>query len=271
MWRVREHSLESSLVMGIVNVTPDSFSDGGDYLDPDAAIAHGRRLWGEGARILDVGGESTRPGANEVAADEELARVLPVVRSLAAEGALVSIDTSKATVAAAALEAGACIINDVTGLSDPDMVGVAASTGAGLIIMHMQGTPRTMQIDPRYDDVVRDVLAELLRRAEAAHAGGVDRDSIAIDPGIGFGKTIDHNLTLLSHIHEFVATGFPVVLGTSRKAFLGKITGRDVDQRDVATAATVALAVAAGVFVVRAHNVGAAEDARRVAEAIVRS
>ncbi len=194
-----------------------------------------------------------------------------MVRGLAADDTLVSIDTSKAVVAAAAVDAGASIINDVSGLSEPGMIEVAARTGAGLIIMHMQGSPRTMQIDPQYDDVVRDVLAALLRRAEAAEAGGVRRESIAIDPGIGFGKSTDHNLALLSHINAFVETGYPVVLGTSRKAFLGKITGRDVNERDVATAATVALAVAQGVFVVRVHNAGVAEDARRVAEAIVRA
>lgn len=257
--------------MGVVNVTPDSFSDGGEYLDPVAAVAHGRRLRAEGARILDVGGESTRPGAAAVPASEELARVLPVIQDLVADGALVSIDTSKAMVASAAIAAGACIINDVTGLGDPHMIEVAAGTGAGLIVMHMQGTPRSMQIDPQYEDVVEEVLAQLLCRAEAAEAGGVDRQSIAIDPGIGFGKTVDHNLALLANIERFVATGYPVVLGTSRKSFLGEITGRDVLERDVATAATVALAVARGVFVVRAHNVGAAEDARRVAEAIVQA
>ncbi len=269
MWRVRGYELKPTLTMGIVNVTPDSFSDGGQFLDADAAVEHGRRLLAEGARILDVGGESTRPGADAVPLDEELARIMPVVERLVSEGALVSVDTSKAEVAEAALAAGAVIVNDVTSLGDPAMADVISKYEAGLILMHMQGSPRTMQVDPHYEDVVAEVRTFLLRRADDAKAAGIAPESIAIDPGIGFGKNLDHNLALLRNLDALVGTGYPVVLGTSRKSFLGKLTGRLPEDRDVATAATVALGVAAGVFAVRVHNAGVAEDARRVAEAIV--
>ena len=255
--------------MGIVNVTPDSFSDGGLFDESDAAIAHGRQLFADGADIVDVGGESTRPGAGAVTAAEELDRVQDVVAALAAHGT-VSIDTSKAEVAAAAVAAGAAVINDVTALSDGAMADVAAGSGAGLVLMHMQGTPRTMQEDPSYDDVVSEVREFLVARAETAIAAGVARGAIAIDPGIGFGKNLEHNLDLLAHLDVLVDTGYPVVVGTSRKRFLGALTDTEVAaDRDPATAATVALSVAAEVAVVRVHNVAMALQAARTALAIV--
>jgi len=269
VWQVRGRLLEPSLVIGIVNVTPDSFSDGGRFFDTAGAVAHGRRLLDEGAALLDVGGESTRPGADPVDAEDEMKRVLPVIEAFANDGAIVSVDTSKPSVAMAAIEAGAAIINDVTALADPEMAHVAVSTGAGVILMHMQGTPRTMQRNPSYGDVVREVREYLVARSDFAQSVGIEREAIAIDPGMGFGKTVDQNLALLGNVQTLVATGYPVVVGTSRKAFLGTVSGRAVTERDVATAATVALSVAAGVFAVRVHNVAAAQDARRIAEAIV--
>jgi dihydropteroate synthase len=258
-------------VMGVVNVTPDSFSDGGLYADRTAAIRHGQALFADGADIVDVGGESTRPGAAAVSAEDELERVQLVVAELAAIGP-VSIDSSKAAVAAGAIASGAELVNDITALGDPEMADVVAASGAGLILMHMQGTPRTMQQDPHYDDVVSEVVAFLMERAATAEAAGVARARIAIDPGIGFGKDLGHNLELLASLERFVATGYAVVLGTSRKAFLGALTGAEVAaDRDPATAATVALAVAAGVGVVRVHNVAMGLQAARTAAAIVRS
>ncbi|MDQ1468136.1 MAG: dihydropteroate synthase, partial [Actinomycetota bacterium] len=231
-------------VMGVVNVTPDSFSDGGRFLDPRRAVAHGRELVAAGADLLDVGGESTRPGADPVAVDEELRRVLPVVEALAADAAVpVSIDTSKAAVAAAALRAGAAIVNDVTaGLGDPDLLAVVAGAGAALIAMHMQGEPRTMQQAPHYDDVTREVAAFLTARLDAARAAGIRADALLADPGIGFGKTIDHNLELLARLADLrAAVGVPIVAGASRKTFLGKLTGDALpsDRDDATLAATV--------------------------------
>ncbi|MDJ0959688.1 MAG: dihydropteroate synthase [Acidimicrobiia bacterium] len=269
--------------MGIVNVTPDSFSDGGAFIkgaagvvDHDAAIAHAHGLIGDGADLIDVGGESTRPGALPIDDTEEIERVMPVVSALAQSGVTVSVDTSKPAVAEAAVEAGAEIINDVTGLRNPDMVRVAAETGAGVVIMHMQGVPRTMQADPTYGDVVADVRRYLVDRAEMATDAGVARDRICIDPGIGFGKTFDHNLQLLHDLKALTATPYPVLVGTSRKRFLGAVLDagageRKPAQRDGATAATSALAAAAGVSVVRVHNVAASVESTRIADAIVRS
>ncbi len=218
-------------VMGIVNVTPDSFSDGGRYLDADRAVAHARRLVAEGAGILDVGGESTRPGADPVDEHEELRRVLPVVSRLAAEAEVpVSIDTSKAAVAAAALEAGASIVNDVTaGRADPDILDVVARAGAGYVVMHMQGEPRTMQHEPRYDDVVAEVGDFLVERMAVARDAGIAPESLCADPGIGFGKRVEHNLDLLARLDELIArVEVPVLVGTSRKTFLGRVVaGRD--------------------------------------------
>jgi dihydropteroate synthase len=259
------------ILMGVVNVTPDSFSDGGAWLDPAAAIAHGRELAAQGAAILDVGGESTRPGAEPVSAAEELRRVVPVLEGLAGAGARLSVDTSKAAVATAALDAGADIVNDVTALrGDPAMARLVAERGCGVCLMHMLGEPRTMQRDPRYDDVVADVRTFLARRLEHAVGAGIAEERIWLDPGIGFGKTVDHNLVLLARLDEIVALGRPVVVGTSRKAFLGAITGRDVGQRVAGTIATNVLALARGARVFRVHDVAQARDALLVAAATLR-
>ena len=259
-------------IMGIVNVTPDSLSDGGLYLEPSAAIAHALELDAEGAAILDIGGESTRPRAGPVSSEEELRRVLPVITGVvsAGVGAQISIDTSKAIVAAEALGAGATIVNDVTALrGDPEMGSVVASTGAALCLMHMLGDPRTMQEDPRYDDVVGEVKAFLEERMDVAIAAGVPEERIILDPGIGFGKTVAHNLELLRRLDELVAIGRPVLIGTSRKSFLGRITGRDVDHRLAGTIATNVLAYTRGAQIFRVHEVGPIDDALRVAVATV--
>jgi dihydropteroate synthase len=256
-------------LMGVVNVTPDSFSDGGRFLDPEAAVAHGRRLIDEGAVILDVGGESTRPGAEAVEAGEELARVEPVVAGLAGGEATVSIDTSKAAVAAAALDAGAEIVNDVTALgADPEIAGLCAERGAGLVLMHMQGDPRTMQENPTYDDVVDDVRAFLTERLERAVAAGVAEERIWLDPGIGFGKTLDHNLELLRRLPELAQLGRPLVVGTSRKSFIAKIDGSEVGDRLGGTIASSVLAWRGGANVLRVHDVREVAEALRVAAAI---
>jgi len=255
--------------MGVVNVTPDSFSDGGLYLDADAAIAHGLELAGQGAEILDVGGESTRPGAAEVSVEEERARVVPVVAGLA-EAATVSIDTSKAAVAEAAIDAGASIVNDVTALRrDSEIGALCAERGAGLVLMHMQGDPRTMQENPEYADVVDDVKAFLAERLEAAVAAGVDEGRVWLDPGIGFGKTLDHNLELLRRLGELRELGRPLVVGASRKSFIGKIDGSAVGDRLGGTIASSVLAAAEGADVLRVHDVAEAMQAVRVATAIL--
>jgi dihydropteroate synthase len=255
-------------IMGVVNVTPDSFSDGGRFLDPQAAVEQGRRLIDEGAQMLDIGGESTRPGADAVPAEEELRRVVPVVTGLAGAGAAISIDTSKAAVAAAALDAGASYVNDVTAFrGDPELAGLVADRGVDCCLMHMLGTPRTMQEDPRYDDVVSDVKAFLEQRLAFAVAEGVPEERVMLDPGIGFGKTLEHNLELLARLGEIVALGRPVVIGLSRKSFLGKITGRDPDRRAVATAAANVLAFERGASVFRVHDVPETLDALAVAAA----
>ncbi len=259
-------------VMGVLNVTPDSFSDGGQYLDPAAAVAHGLELEHEGAAILDVGGESTRPGAHPVAPDEELRRVLPVVEGLRSAGAhaAVSIDTCKALVAARALEAGATVVNDVTALrGDPEMASVIADADAGCCLMHMLGEPRTMQNDPRYGDVVGEVKAFLEERLRFATHNGIAEERIVLDPGIGFGKTVPHNLELLRRIDELVALGRPVLVGSSRKSFIGRLTGRPVDARLAGTIATNVLAYAGGARIFRVHDVAAVHDALTVAAATV--
>ena len=256
-------------IMGIVNVTPDSFSDGGLFLDAEAAIAHGRELAAQGADILDVGGESTRPGAEAVGAEAERDRVVPVVEALAPDHT-VSIDTSKAAVAEAALDAGAAIVNDVTALrADPELAGLCADRGCGVVLMHMLGTPRTMQDDPRYDDVVDEVKGFLVTRISAAIGAGIDERRIWVDPGIGFGKTVAHNIELLRRLSELAEIGRPIVVGTSRKSFLGKLTGREVGERLGATVASNVLAAAAGADVIRVHEVPAAREALKVAEAIL--
>ena len=259
--------------MGIVNVTPDSFSDGGLFLDAEAAIEHGRTLAADGADILDVGGESTRPGAEAVDAEEELERVRPVVEALAGEsgpGVQVSIDTSKTAVAAAALDAGAEIVNDVTALrADPDLAALCADRECGLVLMHMLGDPRTMQENPTYEDVVDEVKAFLAERVDVAITAGVAEERIWVDPGIGFGKTLEHNLELLRRLGELRGLGRPVVVGSSRKSFIGAITGREVEDRLGGTVASNVLAVLAGADVVRVHDVLELKQALNVAEAIV--
>ena len=256
-------------LMGVVNVTPDSFSDGGLFLDAKAAVAHGRQLAEDGAEILDVGGESTRPGAEEVSAEEELARVGPVIGALSPT-ATVSVDTSKLPVAEAALNGGASIVNDVTALRRaPEIAALCAERGAGLILMHMLGDPRTMQDDPRYDDVVDDVKAFLAERLEVAIAAGVEEEGIWLDPGIGFGKTLEHNLELLRRLDELRELGRPLVIGTSRKSFLGKIDGSRVEDRLGGTVASSVTAAANGADVLRVHDVAETAQAVRVAEAIL--
>jgi dihydropteroate synthase len=256
-------------LMGVVNVTPDSFSDGGLFLDARAAIAHGEELVRDGAEILDVGGESTRPGAEEVSVEEEVARTEPVVAGLAGTAA-VSIDTSKSAVAEVALDAGASIVNDVTAMrGDPGIGGLCAERGAGLVLMHMRGEPRTMQEDPRYDDVVEDVKAFLAERLEAAVVAGVDEERVWLDPGIGFGKTLEHNLELLRRLGELRELGRPLVVGTSRKSFIGKVDGSAVGERLGGTIASSVLAMAEGADVLRVHDVAEAAQALRVAGAIL--
>jgi dihydropteroate synthase len=257
-------------LMGVVNVTPDSFSDGGLYLDADAAIAHGRELAAAGAAILDVGGESTRPGAAPVAVEEELRRVEPVVTGLSGEGTAISVDTSKAAVAAAALDAGATIVNDVTALrGDPDMAALCAELGAGVVLMHMAGEPRTMQESPEYVDVVAEVRDFLAARLEAAVAAGIDESLVWLDPGIGFGKTAAHNFELLRGLGELATLGRPLVVGTSRKSFIGRADGSAADERLGGTIATSVLAAAAGAEVLRVHDVREMDQALRVAGAVL--
>lgn len=265
----RRIPLDRPLIMGILNVTPDSFSDGGVAAEQEAAIGRGLELAAAGADLVDVGGESTRPGASPVPAEVELRRVLGVVEGLVAAGVAVSVDTAKAVVAEACLEAGAEVVNDITAGADPAMWKTVARHQAGYVVMHMLGTPRTMQDDPRYDDVVGEVRSFLLARAEGARSAGIDPAAILIDPGLGFGKTTEHNLELLRRLGELVATGYPVLVGASRKAFLGVITGvREPAQRDVATAAVTALVVAAGAAAVRVHDVAASRQAAAIAHAL---
>jgi dihydropteroate synthase len=257
-------------IMGVVNVTPDSFSDGGTFEDDDAAVRHARRLVEEGAAIVDVGGESTRPGAAPVPAEEELRRVVPVVEGIAALGlpARISVDTMKLEVARAAVDAGASYVNDVTAFRhDPEIAGLVAERGLECCLMHMLGEPRTMQQDPRYDDVVSDVKAFLEERLEAAVAAGIPEERVQLDPGIGFGKTLEHNLELLRRLGEIAAIGRPVVLGTSRKSFIGRITGRDVAGRVHGTVATCVLGYERGARVFRVHDVAAVHDGLSVAAA----
>ena len=257
-------------LMGVVNVTPDSFSDGGLYLDPAAAISHGEDLARAGAAILDVGGESTRPGAEEVAEGEELRRVVPVIEGLVRSGAEISVDTSKAAVAAAALDAGAMIVNDVTALrGDVEMAALCADRGATVVLMHMLGTPPTMQRDPVYADVVDEVKAFLAERVEAAVAAGIAAERIWLDPGIGFGKTAEHNLELLRRLGELRELGRPLVVGTSRKSFIGRVDGSDAGERLGGTIASSVLAAAEGADVLRVHDVAEVGQAMAVAGAIL--
>jgi len=262
-----------SLIMGVLNVTPDSFSDGGDFFDAGRAVQHGLQMVSEGAAIIDVGGESTRPGSEPVTPTEQVRRAVPAIEAIASrQEVAISIDTHDADVARAALEAGASIINDITALSDPRMGELAAERRVPVVLMHMQGTPATMQAEPRYEDVVAEVLQFLCDRAERAQSFGIGRERIFIDPGIGFGKTREHNLLLLKHIDRFVATGYRVLVGTSRKSFIGKITGREKPaDRIFGTAATVALCVAAGVSLLRVHDVAQMLDVVKITRAIQQS
>jgi dihydropteroate synthase len=279
LWRLRSRTLDleaGTIVMGVLNVTPDSFSDGSAAaLDPEAAVRRGLALAAHGAAIVDVGGESTRPYATPVATEEELARVVPVVEGLVAAGVIVSIDTMKPAVAQAALDAGAEIVNDVSGFRDPDMIALAADTDAGLVVMHMQGTPQTMQDDPVYEDVVAEVGAHLDEQASRLVAAGVRQGSIAVDPGIGFGKTRSHNLSLLRHLDRIADRPQPVLIGVSRKGFIGSVlTDRGLDttpaERDLASAVVAGIAVRAGAAIVRAHDARATVEAVTLADAIVR-
>lgn len=261
--------------MGVLNVTPDSFSDGGSLTDSAEAVARGLDLWSQGADIVDVGGESTRPGADPISAEKEIERVVPVVTELAGAGVVVSIDTMKPDVARAAIAAGAEVINDVSGLRLPEMRSLAAETEPGVVIMHMRGDPRTMQQNTEYDDVVSEVSAYLQDQAAAAVAAGVDPKRVCIDPGIGFGKSHQQNLELIDRADEIISTGYPVLIGASRKGFLGsalQAAGLETvaAERDWATAATVAAAVFSGAAGVRVHNVAAGLQVARVADAIVR-
>jgi dihydropteroate synthase len=255
-------------VMGILNVTPDSFSDGGRWLDPDRAVRHGRSMLRDGADLLDVGGESTRPGSRPVPAREECRRVVPAIERLAAEGALVSVDTSKAAVAREAFRAGAKILNDVTALrGDRAMARLAARAGAAVVLMHMKGTPRTMQKNPRYGDVVKEIVEFLREMLKIALRAGIARDRILLDPGIGFGKLPEHNVEILRRLDEFRSLGRPLVVGTSRKSFIGHyLGGRRVDERIPGTAATVAASILRGADVVRVHDVREMVDVARMTD-----
>jgi dihydropteroate synthase len=271
-WRLCDRSivLDHPVLMGVLNVTPDSFSDDGVFLDVDAAMQHAARLLADGAEIVDVGGESTRPGADPVGVDVEIARVVPVIEHLASGGVTVSIDTMKPEVARAAIDAGARIINDVTGFTDPAMRRVAAESGAGIVIMHMQGSPRTMQLEPRYGDVVAEVGDHLASQARQCIADGIDSSSICIDPGIGFGKTLAHNLELIDELGALVSLGYPVMVGASRKSFLGRILDiPEPGRRDLATAITTALAVERGALLFRVHDPASSRQAAAIAWAIV--
>ena len=259
-------------VMGILNVTPDSFSDGGCYLDVQRAIAHTQLMVEEGATLVDIGGESSRPGASPVSVDEELARVLPVIRAIVdTVDVLISVDTYKAEVARQALEAGAHLVNDITALrADADMASVVARMKAGLILMHMNGTPRTMQQAPQYDDVVNDVRASLQESIQTAEEQGIAAERIVIDPGIGFGKTTEHNLELLKRLAEFRSLNKPLLIGTSRKSFIGNVLGLPINERVEGTAATVCWAIAQGADIVRVHDVKTNVRAALLTDALYR-
>lgn len=263
------------VLVGILNVTPDSFSDGGDFLDPELAAARAAAMLDEGARIIDVGGESTRPGSDPVSPEEELRRVVPAIRGIleARPEAVISVDTYRASTAEAALEAGAGIVNDVTALrGDPALAGLVAEAGCPVVLMHMLGEPKTMQREPRYGDVVREVRDFLAERAEYAETAGVEPENVILDPGIGFGKTLEHNLTLLNHLDAIAELGYPVLLGASRKRFIGAISGLDVAKERVAgTVATSVLGYERGATFFRVHDVRANREALEVAAAVLGS
>jgi len=270
LMRGRRLVLDPPLVMGVLNVTPDSFSDGGRYLDPDAAVRHALEMADEGADIIDIGAESSRPGAQPVSESEELRRLIPVVREVCRRVAVpVSVDTTKAGVARAALDAGAAIVNDISACqADPAMLPVVAGAGAGLVLMHMQGTPQTMQQAPHYRSVVDEVREFLWERLQTAVRAGVAAEQILLDPGIGFGKNLEHNLTLLARLDALRSVGRPILVGVSRKSFIGEVLGRGLDDRLMGTAAAVASAVARGARVLRVHDVMAMRDVVRMTDAI---
>lgn len=257
-------ALDRPLVMGIVNVTPDSFSDGGRHFDRRAAIMGARQMLEDGADLLDIGGESTRPGAKPASLSEELDRVLPVIDALSGEGVPLSVDTQKPEVMRAAIAAGASVVNDVNALQAPGALAAVAASQAGVCLMHMQGTPTTMQGDPRYDDVLVEVREFLVERADACDAMGIARARIVIDPGFGFGKTLAHNLTLLRDLDRFLETGYPVLAGLSRKSMLGALTGRDVQDRLAASVAAALLAAEKGAKILRVHDVRETVDALKI-------
>lgn len=260
--------LDRPLIMGVVNITPDSFSDGGRYFDSARALDHALRLVEEGADILDIGGESSRPGSLPVDLDEELRRVMPVLEKLALLPVPVSVDTCKPEVMRRAVDAGAAMINDINALRTPDALDALAGTSCAVCLMHMRGEPRTMQQDPHYQDVVAEVSTYLAERAQAATQAGIARDRIVVDPGFGFGKNAEHNLTLLRELRRFETLGLPLLVGLSRKAVLGKITGRSAPERDAASVAAALLAVQRGAAIVRVHDVAATRDALRVLNAV---
>lgn len=266
----REIRCDRPLVMGIVNVTPDSFYDGGRYKLPEQAIAHAIELVEQGADILDIGAESTRPGANPVSQEDELARLIPVITGLVRRVTVpISVDTTKASVAQSALDAGACIINDVSALRlDPAMASIVARSGAAVVLMHMQGIPQTMQHAPQYGDVVNEVVAFLHERIQVAEAAGISRTNIILDPGIGFGKLLKHNLELLNRLTDLTELGRPVLVGPSRKAFIGQLLDRSVEHREWGTAAVVALAVDRGAAILRVHDVAMMAEVVKVAAAM---
>jgi dihydropteroate synthase len=265
----RSLDLSTPLVMGVLNVTPDSFSDGGRYLEPAAAIAHGRALAEAGAAIIDVGGESTRPGSVSPAPEEELARVIPVIEALAREvSAVISVDTSRPEVMRAAAAAGAGLINDVRALRTPGALAAARASGCAVCLMHMQGEPGTMQDDPRYTDVVAEVGAFLDERIAACRAAGFGADQLLIDPGFGFGKTFEHNLTLLRHLSQLRRPDTPLVAGLSRKALVGRLTGRGPAERIYGSLALAVMACLNGARIIRAHDVAATVDALKVVAAL---
>lgn len=263
---------ERTLVMGVLNVTPDSFSDGGRFLDPEDAVKQALRMVEDGADLVDVGGESTRPGSDPVPAEEERRRVVPIVERLAGEVEVpTSIDTRKAEVAAAAVEAGAEIVNDVTAGRDPEMFDVVRASGAALVLMHMRGEPKTMQEAPHYDDVVREVHDHLGERVEAAVAAGIEREAICVDPGLGFAKTTPHSLVLMKHIDALLELGRPVLVGPSRKSFIGDVLGTEVGERAEGTVGAACYMVGKGAHIVRVHDVRETVRAVRVVDAILRA
>ena len=265
-WKCCDIALQLSddpMMMGILNVTPDSFSDGGKYTETDNAVARGVEMLAEGAHILDIGGESTRPGADEVSEEEEIGRVVPVIEGVKRQvsDAVISIDTTKAEVARRAVAAGAVIINDVSALTmDSQMAGVAGETGAGVVLMHMSGNPRIMQDNPQYEDVVTEVAQYLENRANDLIKGGLSRDTLAIDPGIGFGKTVEHNIELLANLNVLRDTGFPVIVGLSRKSFLGKLTNSGIEERLAGSLAGLAYCVLNSADIMRVHDVKESVD-----------